>query len=209
MTRNFAAVPWMGVAFGVALALGGATLEVVGIDAKGIRVALDLTARWSFLLFWTAYTVGPMSALFGPAFASLARRGREFGLAFASAHLVHIGLVVWLYWITGRAPLSGALFAFFMIGTIWIYLLAALSFGGLSEALGPKSWRALRFMGLNYILLAFAYDFVPAGLHAATSHQTSWRVVEYLPFAILSVAAPLLRSAGLAYRRWGVRQVAA
>jgi hypothetical protein len=60
------------------------------------RVALRMTARWSFLLFWVAYAGGALATLFGPALAPLSGRGREFGLAFAAAHLVHIGLVIWL-----------------------------------------------------------------------------------------------------------------
>jgi hypothetical protein len=32
----------------------------------------------------------------GPRFAILARHGREFGLAFAAALSVHVGLVLWL-----------------------------------------------------------------------------------------------------------------
>ena len=209
MKQNSASVLWMVLAFGVALTLAVPILALIGTDANSIRLALRVTARWSFLLFWAAYTVGPMATLFGPAFAPLARRGREFGLAFASAHLVHIGLVVWLWRIIDRAPLSGALFVFFTIGIFWTYLLAALSFGGLSDALGPRRWWWLRFLGLNYILLAFAYDFVPAGIHLAASHQASWRLANYVPFALMSVVASLLRLTGSAHRRWSVRHVAA
>jgi len=42
------------------------------------------------------YAGGAMTALFGPAFEPFKKRAREFGLAFASAHLVHIALVAWL-----------------------------------------------------------------------------------------------------------------
>jgi hypothetical protein len=64
------------------------------VSANALVTALRLTARWSFLLFWMAYTGSAMGALFGPAFEVLARRGREFGLAYAAAHLIHLGLVV-------------------------------------------------------------------------------------------------------------------
>jgi hypothetical protein len=200
---------WMGVAFGVALALAVAVLAVKGTDANSIGVALRVTARWSFLLFWVAYTGGPMATLFGPALAPLARRGREFGLAFAAAHLVHIGLVIWLYRILNHLPLSGPASVFFAIGIVWTYLLATLSFGGLSEALGPRYWRWLRFLGMNYILLAFARDFVPSVIHSGIAHQELWHAVEYVPFAAMSVAAPVLIFAATARRRWGMRQVAA
>jgi hypothetical protein len=173
------------------------------------RVALRMTARWSFLLFWVAYAGGPMATLFGPALAPLAGRGREFGVAFAAAHLVHLGLVVWLYRILNRLPLSGSLFVFFAIGIFWTYLLAALSFGGLSKALGPKHWRWLRFVGMNYILLAFARDFVPSVIHSGIAHQGLWLAVEYAPFGVMSIAAPVLVFAATVRRRWGIRQVPA
>jgi hypothetical protein len=209
MKRKSVPELWMGVAIGVALALAVAVLAVKGTDAKSIGAALRVTARWSFLLFWVAYAGGAIATLFGPALAPLARRGREFGLAFAAAHLVHIGLVVWLYRVLNRLPLSGPLSVFFAIGIVWTYLLAALSFGGLSEALGPRHWRWLRFVGMNYILLAFARDFVLSVIHSGIAHQELWRAVEYVPFAAMSVAAPVLVFAAITRRRWRMRQVAA
>ena len=76
-------------------------------------MALKATARLSFLLFWPAYVGGALTTLFGPAFEGLKQRGRDFGLAFASAHLVHIALVTWLVHI-GAAP-SIRTFVFFRI----------------------------------------------------------------------------------------------
>jgi hypothetical protein len=209
MKQKSATVLWMGAALGVALALAATVLAVFGTDAKSIGVALRLTARWSFLLFWAAYAVGSIAVLFGPTFVPLARRGRTFGLAFASAHLVHVGLVVWLYRISIRPPLSGSLFVFFAIGIVWTYVLAALSFGGLSEALGSRRWRLLRVVGMNYILLAFAYDFVLSVIHSGIVHLGFWRLAEYAPFASMSVAAPLLCLAAKARRRWEISHIAA
>ena len=207
MMRKSAPGLWMGLAFGVALALAAAVLVVFGTGENSIRVALDVTARWSFLLFWMAYTGGAIAALLGPTFAPWARRGREFGLAFASAHLVHIGLIVWLWWILGRVPLQGGLLIFFAIAIIWTYLLAALSYGRLSEALGLRLWRLLMFLGLNYILLAFARDFVLGTIYSWDAHRFFWQLVNYLPFASMCIAAPLLRFAASAQRRWGMRSI--
>jgi len=199
----------MGVAFGVAFAMAATVLADVRIDENSIGEALRLTARWSFVVFWIAYVVGPMAVLFGPAFAPLARRGREFGLAFAAAHLVHIGLVVWLYVILHHAPLSGGLLVFFMIGIFWTYLLAALSFGGLAQALGPIGWRLVRVLGMNYILIAFGYDFVLSVVYNGIVHQGLKYLLEYVPFAAMSVVAPVLSFAAAVRRQLGVRQVAA
>jgi hypothetical protein len=188
---------WMGTAFAVALTITVTVLALRGDDNKSIRLALELTARFSFLLFWLAYAGSALAALFG--WAALAGRGREFGLAFASAHLVHVGLVIWLGMIMGRVPLSGGLLLFFLIGLLFTYLLAFLSFGG-ANALGPL-WPPLRFVGMNYILIAFARDFVLPVLYPKPTQYNLAHFIAYAPFAIASVAAPLLVLAATARRR--------
>jgi hypothetical protein len=188
---------WMGTAFAVALAITVTVLALRGTDSKSIRLALELTARFSFLLFWLAYAGGALATLFG--WAALAGRGREFGLAFASAHLVHVGLVIWLGIIMARVPLSGGLLLFFLIGLLFTYLLAFLSFGG-AKALGPL-WPPLRFVGMNYILIAFARDFVLPVLYPKPTQYNLAHFIAYAPFAIASVAAPLLVLAATARRR--------
>jgi hypothetical protein len=198
---------WMRLAFGIAFLLAATVLTRYGTDAKSVVRALQLTARWSFLLFWMAYAGGAMAALFGSYLEPLARRGREFGLAYAAAHLIHLGLVVWLFQISPSAPESGEGFVFFTIAIVWTYLLAIFSFGGLSKTLGSRGWRAMRTAGLNYILLAFAVDFLPGGIHGVAHHEVG-RLVGYAPFAAMSVAAPLLVLAAAARRRLGIRHPA-
>jgi hypothetical protein len=61
---------------------------------------------------------------------------REFGLAFSSALLVHLGLVGLLSLI-GAAPAVGV-FIFFGIAAAWAYLLALFSIPRLHQALGRK-----------------------------------------------------------------------
>lgn len=200
MKRRSTSIFWTGMAFGVALGLAAAVLAIKGIQAKGIVRALQITARWSFLLFWLAYSAGAMCELFGPALAPFARHGRELGLAYAAAQLIHLGLVIWLFQISTRPPLSGGLFAFFVIAIVWTYLLAFLSFGGLAEALGTRSWRILRVLGLNYILFAFAFDFVPPVIWPGPGPYGLGRLVQYVPFAAMSIVAPLLVLAAAAHR---------
>jgi hypothetical protein len=84
---------WMTASFVVAAALAAVVFEAVDAHDR-VGVALRVTARWSFLLFWLAYTGSAMATLWGPPFNGLARHGREFGLAFASAQLVHVGLIL-------------------------------------------------------------------------------------------------------------------
>jgi hypothetical protein len=193
---------WMGGAFGVALGLALCVLAIKGIDIESIVVALRVTARWSFVPFWMAYSAGALAVLFGPTFEPLAKRGREFGLAYAAAQLIHLGLVVWLFQISSRPPLTGLVFVFFSLGLFWTYLLALFSFGGLSRLLGSGAWQTLRVVGLNFIMLAFARDFVPPAIHRAENYGVG-RLVQYLPFAALCVVGPLLVLAATARRELG------
>jgi hypothetical protein len=191
-SRSIAAV-WIGSAFCAALALTGLVLAALGPGEHGTYVALQVTARLSFLLFWPAYAGGALTALLGPVFQPLKQRAREFGLAFASAHLVHIGLVGWLSYI-GAAP-SFQTFIFFGIAVLWTYLLALFSVSRLQQALGSKGWWLLRTVGLNYIAYAFAVDFLRYPLLSSVNH-----LIGYLPFAILSVGGPMLCLAAFVQR---------
>jgi hypothetical protein len=180
---------WIGVALGMALVSACLILGVGGISEKPTRLALEVTARWSFILFWLAYTGNALAVLSG--WEGIGGHGREFGLSFAAAHLVHVALVIWLSYLLGRIALSGGLLLFFAVGLFWVYLLAALSFGG-ARAMGRQAWRITRFVGMNYILIAFGRDFMLPILHPKPAQHTLAHFLAYAPFAALSVAAPLL-----------------
>jgi hypothetical protein len=136
---------------------------IFGVGERGTAIALRATARWSFLLFWPAYTGAALARLFGNHFTRIARRGRDFGLAFGAAQLVHVGLVVWLFY---QAPGSNGGMAFFWIEIFCTYLLALLSLQKLQATLGPRLWRTLRTAAMEYIALVFAADFILGPLQA-------------------------------------------
>jgi hypothetical protein len=179
------AVVWMASAFCAALGLAVLVLAEFGTDERGTDIALQVTARFSFLLFWPAYAAGAMLALFGPTFEPFKGRAREFGLAFASAHLVHLALVAWLTYI-GHAPSRGV-FVFFGVAVLCTYLLALFSIRRLQQALGSRGWWFLRVVALNYIAYAFASDFLRYPQLGSIKYLAG-----YAPFAILSVLGPLL-----------------
>ena len=189
MVRQSRLGPWIGTALGVALLATCLVLGLAGASEKPTRLALEITARWSFLLFWLAYAGTALAQLTG--WKTVGGHGREAGLSFAAAHLVHIGLVVWLSYLLGHIALSGGLLIFFLVGLFFVYLLAALSFGG-AKAMGPAAWRITRFVGMNYILIAFGRDFLLPVFHPKPTQHTLAHVLAYAPFAVLSVAAPLL-----------------
>jgi hypothetical protein len=185
---------WMGAAFASAVAIAIVTLVDKGVSESGIRSTLRVTARWSYLWFWLAYAGGALAVLLGSTFRRLAQRGREFGLAFASAHLVHVGLVLWLYHITQQSPLTGFLLVFFGIGIFFTYLLALLSISLISRMMSPTVWRIVRTIGVEYIAIVFLYDFARNPTYGIRS------IVFYGPFLALAIAGPLLRLAAVVRR---------
>jgi hypothetical protein len=177
---------WIFSAVCAALTLAASVTVALGAKQEGIDAALAATARLMFLLFWPAYSGGALVALFGAVFQPLKKHAREFGLAFASALLVHLGLVAVLCLI-GAAP-DAATFIFFGIGAAWAYVLALFSIPRLRLALGPRNWWLLSNVGMNYVAYAFIVDFLQQPLHGGVKH-----IIEYLPFAVLSLAGPGLR----------------
>lgn len=182
---------WMAAAMLVALAMV-LVIRMTARPADQLSLALRSTARWSFLWFWLSYTGGALATLFGSPFERLARRGRDFGLAFASAHLVHVGLVAWLL-LRSPTPFPRSPLIFFGIGVFWIYLLALLSVRPLSGKLRPGTERMLRTVGVEYIAFAFLVDFAKNPFGAGISHLAA-----YLPFLVLAAGGPLLRLAATA-----------
>jgi hypothetical protein len=187
--RQYSTMFWMTASFLVAAALAAIVLSVVGADDR-VGVALRVTARWSFLLFWVAYTASAMATLWGSAFTSLASHGREFGLAFASAQLVHVGLIL----LSG----SGSGMAFFWVGIVFTYLLALFSLPRLRDAMGQRLWRISLVIALNYIALVFAADFIEGPL---TRGGVANYPLSYVPFALMLMAGVGLRIAAFLCRK--------
>ena len=134
--RPFTTVSWMWAALLIALALAVVVLVIFGVGERGTAIALRATARWSFLLFWLAYAGSAIAWLCRPHLGGLARHGRELGLAFASAQLIHVGLVLWIIHI---AKGSVGAMLFFWVGMLCTYLLALFSVPRLRDALEHAS----------------------------------------------------------------------
>ncbi|MGA8610372.1 MAG: hypothetical protein WB760_01390 [Xanthobacteraceae bacterium] len=191
--RSVSVLWWMAAAFLVCLLLAAAVLAVFGAGERGTVLALRLTARWCFVLFWFAYAGGPLAKLWNlNLFAELARHGREFGLAFASALAVHVALILWHYHIA--TPPDGAML-FFWVGVFCAYLLALFSLPGVRDALGPRAWRIILALALEYIALVFAVDFIFDPLQAAGVGKYP---LSYVPFVVMLVGGVLLRMAAFA-----------
>jgi hypothetical protein len=188
------AASWVTMSFLIALALAAVVLAVFGTGERGTALGLKATATWSFVLFWLAYAGSAAAALFGPRFAGLARRGREFGLGFAAALAVHVGLVIWHYRIATE-PVG--VMAFFWAGVVCTGLLALFSLPRLRAALGLRLWRIFCAGALEYVALVFAVDFI---LNPLRGGGVDKYPPSYLPFAVMLVAGAGLRVAAFTRR---------
>jgi hypothetical protein len=191
MPRRTTAV-WAAASFVVALAIV-LLVRTAAPSGDKLAIALRATARWSFILFWLASAGGALATLFGSTFKALAGHARDFGLAFASAHLVHLGLVAWLYYFFTGPPKSSLIV--FGIAVFWTYLLALLSIARLSATLGARIVRILRIVGVEYIAFVFLIDFIRNPFQGGLLD-----LLAYLPFQALAIAGPLLRLAAVTKR---------
>jgi hypothetical protein len=177
----------MTAAFLGALAISVMVYAVAG-PSQRLGMALRATARWSFLWFCLATYGGALTTMFGARFQALARRGREFGLGFASAHLVHVLLAGWMLY-RSPDPFPRLPLMVFSLGVFWTYILAALSLSSsLSQWLGARRCKRIRIIGVEYLAFAFAFEFggrILGGNRANAIH--------YLPLFLAAVGGPLLR----------------
>jgi hypothetical protein len=187
---------WMAVGFIGTVVLTAIIIVTFGAGDRGTGLALRVTARWSFLLFWLSYAGTAIAKLCGRRLEELARRGRELGLAFASAQLGHVGLVLWFIHIANK-PLDAMIF--FWAGILCTYLLALFSLPRFRDALGPRLWRLFLAISLEYIAIVFATDFILAPLRAAGLGEYP---LTYLPFALMLVAGSGLRITAFLRRGW-------
>jgi len=185
----------MGAAFAVGLLIA-ITVFAVAVPTQRLGMALRATARWSFLWFCLATYGGALTTLFGSRFQALARRGRDFGLAFAAAHLVHVALVVWLLY-TSTDPFPRLQLIIFSIGVFCIYVLAVFSLSStLSARLGPRRWQLVRTVGVEYIAFAYAFEF---GSRILSGNRAN--ALHYFPLFAAAVGGPLLRLSAWIKRR--------
>ena len=201
--REATTADWL-IGAGAVACLIPAIVYLVAPGGHKLGIALDATARWSFLWFWLASSGRALAATFGARlpFSWIARRVRDFGLAFATAHLVHLALVARLLYVS-PTPFYRPALLFFGTGALCIYLVALLSFRPFSTLLEQRSVRIVRRVAVEYISLAFIVDFAKDPLHGGLL-----MIAAYLPFQILAVAGPVLRIIAAARRSIGPRRLA-
>jgi hypothetical protein len=201
--RKITTTGWMAGAFAVGLAIA-ITVYILAVPERRLGMALRDTARWSFLWFCLATYGGALTTLFGSRFQVLARHGRDFGLAFAAAHLTHVALAGWQLYVSPE-PFPRLPLIVFSIGVFWIYLIAAVSLSGnLSQWLGPRPWKILRTIGIEYLAFAYVFEFGGRILNGNSANA-----IHYFPLLAAAGCGPLLRIAASIKRRHNLANAAA
>lgn len=168
---------------------------------RGVTAGLRLTARLGFAWFWLSYAGPPAVRLLSPGRAQGADPWRAFGLAFAATLAVHLALLAELCRL-GHVP-SLLTFAIFGSAAAWVAALALASFPPIARAIGPRVFRVVARIGMPWVLLAFADDFVRVRPRADAAYAAGYGV-----FLVLIVAAAGLRLVdGARQRRVGAAPI--
>jgi hypothetical protein len=179
---------WVLTSFTVAFVIAMAIVALKGAGNYGTSLALRGSARFSFLLFWGAYAGGLLRHAPLAWLKRLSSHRRDFGLSFAAAHSVHLGLILWLYYVSSEQPVSTQTAIVDGIGFGFMYLMAVFSFDIARKALNPLAWRILFNIWLEYIAYVFATDFILGHLHDGKMQS-----VLYWPFVLMLAGTALLR----------------
>jgi hypothetical protein len=136
----------------IAAAVGG----VIGADpVQDLQLATRYTARASFLLFLAAFGASTLHRLARTSWSAwLLERRRGLGLAFAVAHLIHLGFIV-SYLTVSKTPAPMVTVWLGGAGYVAVVLMAATSSDWAVRTLGPATWRRLHAIGGWYVWLVF------------------------------------------------------
>ena len=152
-------------AVSVVVAMG--EIAVVGNLDHGLPAAVAAVARVAFIPFWLSYTGGAWVALGVRRLAFARDHAREFGLAFATAIAIHVGLICWQT-MRGQppAPMTVVIFG---TAALLTFLLSAASLPALYERLPRVALAGFRTLATTYVALVYLLDFAipphPTRLH--------------------------------------------
>ncbi|WCL54586.1 hypothetical protein [Gimibacter soli] len=153
MTRN----PLVFIVLGAGLSAASAflMLQMFGDGAVATGWALDATARVSFAFWFLTFIARPLNAVKrSEGSKKLVSLRRQFGIAFASAHIVHAYFIVQ---IAALVPADFPPARFVPGGFVYllILLMFATSFDRTAKVMPGRSWQYLHRTGQWVIALAF------------------------------------------------------
>lgn len=153
MTRHPLAFVILGAALSAAAGL--LMLRMFGDGAVGTGWALDATARVSFAFWLLTFIARPLNAVSrSDVSKALVAWRRQFGIAFASAHIVHAWFIVQ---IAALVPADFPPARFVPGGIVYLVILMmfATSFNRTAKAMRGRSWQYLHRTGQWLIALVF------------------------------------------------------
>ncbi len=167
--------------FCVAAALAGVAATLLGLSTgttaiESWQLAARYTARVSFLIFMPVYVASAWYRLApGTASRALMRRRRAAGLAFATAHTIHLGALVTFVRMSGEAP---ALVTLVVGGGAYLtmFAMAATSNDAAVRMLG-RNWKRLHAFGIQYIWFVFAQSYARRALAGDPIHMVLFAMV--------------------------------
>lgn len=155
------------------------------------RLAARYTARVGFPIFLLTYAASSLAKLWpGDATRSVLRHRRQWGLAFAFTHSVHLVALVMAYAVVSQWP-SASTLAGGGLAYALLYAMAITSNDASQRALG-RWWKRLHTLGIHWLWFIFAFSY--AGRIADPARQ-----LEGVVFTVLALAALGLRV--LAWRK--------
>lgn len=185
--KNFAV--FLGVA--IPAALGSFFyLRASGVNDGNLVLLLKLTARLSFMIYLVIFIARPLRQLITSNLTRwLVRERRSLGIAFASMHTVHLGLIAMRF---SELPL----FERPLIGTIFgataytlMYLMLLTSFDAPARAIGPKNWKRLHKTGLYFIGFVFIATLLPEPGQPVYTLERAWLVILTGSAAVIRLTA--------------------
>ena len=143
------------------LAIAVIVVSVASADAvdEGWRHAARYTARFSFFCFLPVYVASAWQRL-APSRVSrwVMKNRRSLGLAFATAHTVHLGALITFSTMAETAPgltsLIGGGGAYVMM-----FAMVATSNDAAVRRLGARNWQRLHRVGVHWLWFIFAFSY--------------------------------------------------
>jgi methionine sulfoxide reductase heme-binding subunit len=166
------AAVWLGVAYGAT-------------PAEQANLAARWTARAAFPFFLIAYAASSLLRLWPSELTkALMRRRRQWGLAFALAHTIHLvalAINIIIYNPRPFAALVGGAVAYAIL-----YAMALTSTDKAQRVMGIW-WKRLHRVGIHYLWIAFLAGYGGRAVHIDPGYHAEGRIAVALLFAVLGL----------------------
>ena len=182
--------------------LGAWILFRLGIGEVGTGEALRGTARLALVPFVLAFIARPLHELHASKVSVwlLANR-KTLGVCFGLSLSSHVGLILWLHYLSAPALPEAVTLADFLIGVpglILVFVMVVTSARRVRAAIDPDHWRRIHTFGQYFVWFVF----LACLIDSLTRKSPPYPASDYLPFIAILLVAMGLRLAAL--RRSGL-----